>query len=245
MRETTAYRWSRLIQHHPWPAAIAGVLVLVILALPVLGLRLGFPDEGNYPEDTSTRRAYDMRAEGFGPGFNGPLVLASLVPGDLDPEALEQVERGGRRRPGRRVRQPGGAGRSRGPVRGRVAGHPDHRAPGRGHHRHRRPPARHGDPRGHRRHRARRGRHRHRGRRRRLLRVPGRAPAGVLRRGVDAVVPAADGRVPVAARAAEGRGHEPAVDRRRLRRRGRGRSSGAGRARSSGSTAPRSSPSSR
>ena len=91
VRETTAYRWSRLIQHHPWPAALAGALVLVILALPVLGLRLGFPDEGNYPEDTSTRRAYDMRAEGFGPGFNGPLVLASLVPGDLDPEVLEQV----------------------------------------------------------------------------------------------------------------------------------------------------------
>jgi RND superfamily putative drug exporter len=91
IRETAAYRWSRLIQHHPWPVALVGALVLVVLALPVLGLRLGFPDEGNYPEDTSTRRAYDLRAEGFGPGFNGPLVLASRVPGDLDPAVLDRV----------------------------------------------------------------------------------------------------------------------------------------------------------
>jgi len=90
-RETAAYRWSRLIQHHPWPAALAGVLVLVVLALPVFGLRLGFPDEGNYPEDTSTRRAYDLRADGFGPGTNGPLVLAARVPGELDIEGLERV----------------------------------------------------------------------------------------------------------------------------------------------------------
>ena len=51
-----------------------------ILALPVFGLRLGFSDEGNYPEDTETRQAYDLLAEGFGPGFNGPLVLVAEVP---------------------------------------------------------------------------------------------------------------------------------------------------------------------
>jgi RND superfamily putative drug exporter len=91
VRETMAYRWSRLIQRRPWPAAIAGALVLVLLALPVLGLRLGFSDEGNYSEDTTTRQAYDLLAEGFGPGFNGALVLTSLVPGDLDPAALDRV----------------------------------------------------------------------------------------------------------------------------------------------------------
>src|SRR4029453_236819 len=66
-------------------------LILVLLALPVLGLRLGFSDEGNYPEDTTTRKAYDLLADGFGPGFNGPLVLTSLVPGDLDPAVLDRV----------------------------------------------------------------------------------------------------------------------------------------------------------
>ena len=91
VRETMAYRWSRLIQRRPWPAAIGGALVLVLLALPVLGLRLGFSDEGNYPEDTTTRKAYDLLAEGFGPGFNGPLVLTSLVPDTLDPTVLDRV----------------------------------------------------------------------------------------------------------------------------------------------------------
>jgi RND superfamily putative drug exporter len=62
----------------------------VLLALPVLGLRLGFADEGNYPTDTTTRRAYDLLAEGFGPGFNGPLTLVTRVtPADLP--VVEQV----------------------------------------------------------------------------------------------------------------------------------------------------------
>jgi putative drug exporter of the RND superfamily len=55
LRETVWYRWSRVIQHRPWTAAIASFAVLAILALPVFGLRLGFSDEGNYPEKTQTR----------------------------------------------------------------------------------------------------------------------------------------------------------------------------------------------
>jgi putative drug exporter of the RND superfamily len=91
LRETAAYRWSRAIQHHPWRAAGAGALALVVLALPVFGLRLGFSDEGNYPEETTTRQAYDLLADGFGPGFNGPLLLAAEVPEGTDPAAAEQV----------------------------------------------------------------------------------------------------------------------------------------------------------
>ena len=91
LRETLSYRWSRVIQHRPWPAVIMGVAILVIFALPILGLRLGFSDEGNYPSDTTTRQAYDTLAEGFGPGFNGPLVLASEVPDGTDPAALQAV----------------------------------------------------------------------------------------------------------------------------------------------------------
>jgi RND superfamily putative drug exporter len=89
--QTFAYRWSRLIQRRPWPAFVAGVAVLGILALPVFGMRLGFPDEGNYPKDSSTRKAYDLLADGFGPGFNGPLVLASLVPQGADAADLQRV----------------------------------------------------------------------------------------------------------------------------------------------------------
>jgi RND superfamily putative drug exporter len=85
VRETLAYRWSRLIQARPWAWLLGGSAVLLLLAAPVLSLRLGFSDEGNFPEETTTRRAYDLVAEGFGPGFNGPLVVAATLesPGDL------------------------------------------------------------------------------------------------------------------------------------------------------------------
>jgi putative drug exporter of the RND superfamily len=91
LERTIAYRWSRIIQHHPWPAAVAGSALLVLLALPVFGLRLGFSDEGNYPESTSTRRAYDLIAEGFGPGYNGQLLLASEVDNGVTPDEIDAI----------------------------------------------------------------------------------------------------------------------------------------------------------
>jgi putative drug exporter of the RND superfamily len=85
IRETLAYRWSRVIQAHPWASLLAGTAILLVLAAPVLGLRLGFSDEGNYPEGTTTRKAYDLIVDGFGPGFNGPLLITALLdsPADL------------------------------------------------------------------------------------------------------------------------------------------------------------------
>ena len=80
MRQTFWYRWSRLVQRRPWPMLALGLGALIILALPVLSLRLGFSDTGNYPEDTTTRKAYDLTVAGFGPGFNGPLVLVTELP---------------------------------------------------------------------------------------------------------------------------------------------------------------------
>ncbi|MGH9190171.1 MAG: MMPL family transporter [Acidimicrobiales bacterium] len=100
LRETVAYRWSRLIQHRPWTAVVVGIAVVVTLATPLLGLRLGFSDEGNYPADTTTRQAYDLLAEGFGPGFNGPLILASEVAPETDRTKLEAVAGALRRDPG-------------------------------------------------------------------------------------------------------------------------------------------------
>ena len=82
LRATLAYRWSRVIQHRPWRAALAGTVALLVLASPVLGLRLAFSDESNYAEDTTTRQAYDLLVDGFGAGFNGPLYLiAEIEPG--------------------------------------------------------------------------------------------------------------------------------------------------------------------
>jgi len=77
VQDTFGYRWSRVVQRNPWPAAVLGTLILVVLTIPVFSLRLGFSDEGNYPAETSTRRAYDLLANGFGPGFNGPLLVVA------------------------------------------------------------------------------------------------------------------------------------------------------------------------
>jgi RND superfamily putative drug exporter len=68
-------RWSRTLQARPWPAAIGGFLILVLLAVPFFSLRLGVADSGNDPTKFTTRRAYDLLSQGFGPGINGPLLV--------------------------------------------------------------------------------------------------------------------------------------------------------------------------
>ncbi len=79
-RESPAARWSHAVQRRPWPAAICATAVLLALAAPALGMRLGFPDAGNDPTNTMTRQAYDLISEGFGPGTNGPVVIAAELP---------------------------------------------------------------------------------------------------------------------------------------------------------------------
>ena len=90
-RDTLAYRWSRIIQGHPWTTFLVGVAALLALAAPVLGLRLGFSDESNFAEDTSTRQAYDLLVAGFGPGFNGPMLLVADLPEGTDLAGLQAV----------------------------------------------------------------------------------------------------------------------------------------------------------
>jgi RND superfamily putative drug exporter len=75
-------RWVTLIQRRPLAAAVAATALLLTLASPLLGLRLAFSDAGNDRPSTTTRRAYDLLAAGFGPGFNGPLQLAVGLPPD-------------------------------------------------------------------------------------------------------------------------------------------------------------------
>jgi RND superfamily putative drug exporter len=92
-RSTLAYRWSRTIQRRPWLWVIVGTVFLLALAAPVLSLRLGFSDEGNLADDTYTRQAYDLLAEGFGPGFNGPLVITVVPGGDDGLGAVDRLHR--------------------------------------------------------------------------------------------------------------------------------------------------------
>jgi RND superfamily putative drug exporter len=71
------YRWSRTVQRRPWVCGTAALAILLVLALPFLSMRLAFSDAGNDPTKLTTRQAYDLLARGFGPGFNGPLVLVA------------------------------------------------------------------------------------------------------------------------------------------------------------------------
>ncbi|KQZ74963.1 MMPL family transporter [Nocardioides sp. Root151] len=69
------HRWSRFIQRRPWIAAIGSLAVLLALAAPFLGIRFAFPDAQNDPASFTTHKAYNLLAEGFGPGFSAPLLL--------------------------------------------------------------------------------------------------------------------------------------------------------------------------
>jgi RND superfamily putative drug exporter len=73
------YRWSRTVQRRPWLCGSAALLTLLVLAVPLLSMRLGFSDAGNDPSNLTTRQAYDLLARGFGAGFNGPLVIAADI----------------------------------------------------------------------------------------------------------------------------------------------------------------------
>ena len=75
-RESLWHRWGRQVSAHPWRYLTAGALVLAVLAGPTLGMRLGMTDNGASPSSMTTRQSYDLLAEGFGPGFNGPLLLS-------------------------------------------------------------------------------------------------------------------------------------------------------------------------
>ena len=85
------FRWSGRIQRRPWVAALISGGLLIALCIPTLSLRLGSNDAGTDPAGTTTREAYDLLAEGFGPGFNGPFVIAAELPQKGNDEALEDL----------------------------------------------------------------------------------------------------------------------------------------------------------
>ncbi|GAA4132142.1 MMPL family transporter [Actinomadura keratinilytica] len=85
-------RWAGGVIRHPVLALVAGAAALLVVAVPALDLRLGLPDDGTAPADTTQRKAYDLLAEGFGEGFNGPLILVVDVADSGDrAEAVRRV----------------------------------------------------------------------------------------------------------------------------------------------------------
>ncbi|MBM3673620.1 MAG: MMPL family transporter [Actinobacteria bacterium] len=74
------YRWGHGIARHAWLCMIGSLALLLLLAAPALGLRLGFATDGDDPTSFTQRRAYDLVADAFGPGTNGPLLVAMRLP---------------------------------------------------------------------------------------------------------------------------------------------------------------------
>ncbi|WP_328519324.1 MMPL family transporter [Kribbella sp. NBC_00359] len=75
-------RWGRRVSDRPWPYGIAATLVLLILAIPLFSMNLGQLDAGTDPAADSSRKAYDLIAQGFGPGANGPLTVVVQLPSE-------------------------------------------------------------------------------------------------------------------------------------------------------------------
>ena len=77
---STFARWGRMVSAHPWPWAVASVVVLIALAIPLFSITLGQPDNGTNPTTDSSRQAYDLISQGFGVGVNGPLTVVVKLP---------------------------------------------------------------------------------------------------------------------------------------------------------------------
>ncbi len=86
--------YGRVLQKRPIIPALVALAVVVVLAIPLFGLRQGFADDSGKPEGSSARIAYDLRAEGFGPGVNGPFLVVADLSGATSPEAYGQVVAG-------------------------------------------------------------------------------------------------------------------------------------------------------
>ncbi|MGP3986413.1 MMPL family transporter [Streptomyces sp. 3N207] len=95
-----AMRWSAFVERHPRLLGVVAAVLMAVLALPALGLHLGTSDQGNDPSASTTRKAYDMLADGFGPGTNGPLTLVGELDGAGDKLAFDHLRDDIRSTPG-------------------------------------------------------------------------------------------------------------------------------------------------
>ena len=89
--ETFSGRWAHHVGSHPVRYAVVSLLALCAIAVPALSMRIGTPDDGNAPEGTTQRTAYDQLAEGFGAGFNGPIQVVVEVPSPADQVAVDRI----------------------------------------------------------------------------------------------------------------------------------------------------------
>ncbi len=84
-------RWAHHVTRHPVAYSVASLAIVLTLALPLFSLRLGQPDASTDPTSSTLRRSYDLLAQGFGPGFNGPLTIAVALPDSAAHDALAHI----------------------------------------------------------------------------------------------------------------------------------------------------------
>jgi RND superfamily putative drug exporter len=84
-------RWALFVGRHPRTLSVSALVAIVLIALPVFSLNLGISDQGSDPAGSTTRTAYDLLAQGFGPGFNGPLVVVGAVHSGVDVTAMDSL----------------------------------------------------------------------------------------------------------------------------------------------------------
>jgi RND superfamily putative drug exporter len=95
--ENASVRWARFVTRRPLPVLVVGLALLGTLAIPATHMKLGLPDDGSRPSDSTAKQAYDLLTEGFGPGFNGPLTVvvdAPNVPADQQKQLASKVAEG-------------------------------------------------------------------------------------------------------------------------------------------------------
>jgi putative drug exporter of the RND superfamily len=93
-------RWAVRVAEHKWPFAIVSILVMLVIASPFLSMRLGESDDGNLPTSTTQRQAYDLIAQGFGPGTNGPLLVVVSLPASADSAVVDDIAAAIKKTPG-------------------------------------------------------------------------------------------------------------------------------------------------
>jgi putative drug exporter of the RND superfamily len=89
----TWLRWSMFVERRPRTIAVGATIVMLVIAAPAIALRLGSSDAGNDPAGQTTHKAYELLAQGFGEGFNGPLLVVAKVPGARTATATDAIAR--------------------------------------------------------------------------------------------------------------------------------------------------------
>lgn len=93
-------RWAVFVARRPRTLSLVALLAILVMAIPIFSLNLGISDQGSDPAGSTTRMAYDLLAQGFGPGFNGPLTVVGSIHNSADKLAMEKLDKNLQGKPG-------------------------------------------------------------------------------------------------------------------------------------------------